>query len=110
MAQTLVDVRIVDREGRTLPNDEVGEVVVRGDTVMSGYWRNPAATASEFRGGYWQVRDTSTNGTFLKYDGVGWAPLGTRVSKVLLMGLWGASPSDVWLTGSAGQILRYQRK
>lgn len=53
------------------------------------------------------VLAVGTNGTFLKYDGVGWAPLGTRVSKVLLLGLWGASPSDVWAVGTAGTVVRY---
>jgi long-chain acyl-CoA synthetase len=33
-------------------NDEVGEVVVRGEPVMSGYWRNPAASASALRDGW----------------------------------------------------------
>ncbi len=52
VAQALVDVRIVDAQGRTLANDEVGEVVVRGDTVMSGYWGNPAASAAALRDGW----------------------------------------------------------
>jgi amino acid adenylation domain-containing protein len=42
-------VLILDEEGRTLPPGETGEIVVTGPHVMSGYWRNPQATARSFR-------------------------------------------------------------
>ncbi len=41
----LVQVGIMDGEGRLLPTGEVGEIVVRGSLVMMGYYQNPAATA-----------------------------------------------------------------
>jgi amino acid adenylation domain-containing protein len=40
-----VTVLILDDEGREVPRGEVGEVVVAGDNVMAGYWRQPEATA-----------------------------------------------------------------
>ncbi|MFG1466656.1 AMP-binding protein [Xanthobacter sp. DSM 24535] len=46
------EVRVVDAEGRDLPQGEVGEVVVRGDCVMEGYWNNPQGTASALREGW----------------------------------------------------------
>ncbi|HEX2543649.1 MAG TPA: AMP-binding protein [Ramlibacter sp.] len=49
VAQTPVEVRVTDAEGRDLPLGEVGEVLVRGDTVMAGYWRDPAATEAALR-------------------------------------------------------------
>ncbi|MCE3269613.1 MAG: AMP-dependent synthetase [Ramlibacter sp.] len=52
LAQTPVEVRVADTEGRTLPLGEVGEVLVRGDTVMAGYWRDPEATAAAVREGW----------------------------------------------------------
>jgi len=41
-----VTVLILDDEGREVPRGELGEVVVAGDNVMAGYWRQPEATAS----------------------------------------------------------------
>jgi long-chain acyl-CoA synthetase len=52
VAQTPVEVRVANEQGEPLPPGEVGEVLVRGDTVMAGYWRNPQATAQALRGGW----------------------------------------------------------
>jgi acyl-CoA synthetase (AMP-forming)/AMP-acid ligase II len=48
-----VELRIVDREGRDLPDGEVGELWARGPNVMKGYYRDPEATAAALRGGGW---------------------------------------------------------
>ena len=52
VAQTPVRIRIADGAGRELPAGEIGEVLVQGDSVMAGYWRNPAATAAAIRDGW----------------------------------------------------------
>ena len=52
VAQTPVRVRVADGAGRELPTGEIGEVLVKGDSVMAGYWRNPEATASAIRDGW----------------------------------------------------------
>ncbi|HYC41988.1 MAG TPA: AMP-binding protein [Noviherbaspirillum sp.] len=52
VAQTPVQVRVIDEEGKDLPVGEVGEVVVKGDSVMAGYWRNEVATAAAIRNGW----------------------------------------------------------
>ncbi|MGB9302507.1 MAG: AMP-binding protein, partial [Mycobacterium sp.] len=52
-----VEVRIVDPEGREVPRGEVGEVVVRGDNVMLGYWNRPDDTAAAVRNGWMHTGD-----------------------------------------------------
>lgn len=52
LAQTPVQVRIANAQGEPLPTGEVGEVLVKGDTVMAGYWRNVEATQAAIRNGW----------------------------------------------------------
>jgi long-chain acyl-CoA synthetase len=52
VAQTPVQVRVADAEGRSLSTGEVGEVLIKGDSVMAGYWMNPEASAAAVRDGW----------------------------------------------------------
>ncbi len=52
VAQSCVEVTVRGADGRELPRGEAGEVCVRGEVVMAGYWRNPGATASAIRDGW----------------------------------------------------------
>jgi fatty-acyl-CoA synthase len=56
------EIRVVTPDGRDLKPDglEVGEVVVRGDVVMEGYWRQPEATANVIRDGWFHTGDLAT--------------------------------------------------
>lgn len=60
VAMVMADpVRIVDEEGRDVPRDGMtqGEVVMRGNDVMKGYFHDPEATATAFRGGWFHSGD-----------------------------------------------------
>jgi acyl-CoA synthetase (AMP-forming)/AMP-acid ligase II len=52
IVRTGVEVCITDDRGKPLPPGEVGEITVRGDVVMRGYWNNPEATARALRDGW----------------------------------------------------------
>jgi acyl-CoA synthetase (AMP-forming)/AMP-acid ligase II len=52
-----VEVRLLGDDGRDVPPGEDGEICVRGDVVMQGYWRNPAATEKTLRGGWLHTGD-----------------------------------------------------
>jgi acyl-CoA synthetase (AMP-forming)/AMP-acid ligase II len=47
------EVRIVSPDGRDLPVESPGELLIRGECLFSGYWRDPAGTAAAFADGGW---------------------------------------------------------
>ncbi|OZF07838.1 AMP-dependent synthetase [Rhodococcus sp. 15-1154-1] len=50
-------IRIVDSDGNPVPAGCVGEITVRGELVMAGYWNNPVATADTVRNGWLHTGD-----------------------------------------------------
>jgi acyl-CoA synthetase (AMP-forming)/AMP-acid ligase II len=55
--RTDVEIRVIDEQGAELPPGERGEVVVRGDVVMAGYWDNPEATSAALSDGWLRTGD-----------------------------------------------------
>jgi fatty-acyl-CoA synthase len=52
-----LEVQIWDDDGRPMPPDALGEIVLRGPKVFKGYWKDPEATAAAFRGGWFHTGD-----------------------------------------------------
>ena len=52
-----IELKICDADGKELPTGELGEIVVKGENVMAGYWKNPVSTAETVRDGYLYTGD-----------------------------------------------------
>jgi acyl-CoA synthetase (AMP-forming)/AMP-acid ligase II len=87
--RTDVEVRVVDDDDRELGPDEVGEVVVRGDVVMSGYWDQPNATAETLRGGWLHTGDVGS------FDADGYLTLRDRSKDLIISGGMNVYPREV---------------
>jgi acyl-CoA synthetase (AMP-forming)/AMP-acid ligase II len=56
-ASLMTEVRVVDEQGIEVPRGVVGEVVVRGPTVMLGYWNKPKETEAALHDGWMHTGD-----------------------------------------------------
>ena len=52
-----LEIKILDDEGKELPVGEKGEIVIRGENVMAGYWKNPESSADTVRNGWLHTGD-----------------------------------------------------
>lgn len=52
-----LDLKICDADGKELPCGGKGEIVIRGENVMAGYWKNPVSTAETIRNGWLYTGD-----------------------------------------------------
>jgi fatty-acyl-CoA synthase len=83
------DVAIMAPGGRLLPTGEVGEVVARGDLLMSGYWRLPGLTAETLVDGWLHTGDRGL------IDERGYLYLKDRLKDMVITGGFNVYPVDV---------------
>lgn len=88
-AQAMVEVRICDEAGTELPVGEVGEICVRSELVMAGYWRDPEATAKTIRNGWLQTGDVG------RLDADGYLSLLDRSKDMVISGGTNIYPREV---------------
>ena len=87
--RTDVEVRVVDGDDRELPAGEPGEIVVRGQVVMAGYWEQPEATAETLRGGWLHTGDVGS------FDDDGFLTLRDRSKDLIISGGMNIYPREV---------------
>jgi long-chain acyl-CoA synthetase len=88
-AFTGVEVRVAGDDDHPLVAGEVGEILVRGDPVMAGYWDNPEASAETLRGGWLHTGDMGA------MDGDGYLSLKDRSKDVIITGGSNVYPREV---------------
>jgi long-chain acyl-CoA synthetase len=84
-----VEVRVGDAEDRALPEGEIGEVLVRSEIVMKGYWRNATASAETLRGGWLHTGDMGA------FDAEGFLTLKDRSKDLIISGGSNIYPREV---------------
>ena len=89
VAQSGVEVRTVDEEGRDVGTDVVGEVLVRGDVVMGGYWQDREASTETLHGGWLHTGDMGV------LDEDGFLTLKDRSKDVIISGGSNIYPREV---------------
>ncbi len=88
-AQTNCDVRLVDADGAPVLPGDTGEIVVRSDWVMSGYFEAPDATADALRDGWYQTGDLAIA------DDEGYLYICGRLKEVIRSGGESIFPSEL---------------
>lgn len=88
-AQSMVSLRVAGPDGAALPPGETGEVLVRGSSVMAGYWRRPDATAAAIRDGWLWTGDLGS------LDEDGFLTLKDRSKDVIISGGSNIYPREV---------------
>ena len=88
-ARSGVDVAVLRADGSKAGIGEIGEIACRGDVVMSGYWRNPEATASTLQNGWLHTGDMGS------FDERGLLTLRDRSKDVVISGGSNIYPREV---------------
>ena len=83
------DVRIVDPQGNDLPPGEIGEVLLRGGQMMSGYWNMPEASREALMDGWLRTGDAGV------LDEEGYLFLRDRVKDMIISGAENIYPVEI---------------
>jgi long-chain acyl-CoA synthetase len=84
-----VEIKVADKDGETAKPGEIGEILIRSDKLMKGYWKNPEETAEAFKGGWFHTRDMGT------VDEDGYIYIMDRKSDMIISGGFNIYPREV---------------
>ena len=84
-----LDARVVDEDGRDVPQGQIGELWLRGPTVCAGYWNNPDATAATITDGWFHTGD------LVCVDGEGYYYIVDRKKDMYISGGENVYPTEV---------------
>jgi acyl-CoA synthetase (AMP-forming)/AMP-acid ligase II len=84
-----ITVAVLDENDQVLPDDQIGEVSLRGDVVMKGYWNKPEATAEAFKNSWYHTGDLG------KRDSDGFYYLLDRKKELIISGGANVYPREV---------------
>lgn len=85
----LIDVRVVDDEGRNVVPNERGELLIRAPSQFGGYWNNPEETAKALKGGWFHTGD------IVKCDEEGFFYIIGRKKRVVRSGSESIYPEEI---------------
>jgi fatty-acyl-CoA synthase len=87
--QPHVEARVVDRDGKTLPAGEQGELLIRGYLVMKGYWNDPERSAEAIRDGWLHTGDLAA------IDAKGYCQITGRSKDMVIRGGENVYPAEI---------------
>jgi long-chain acyl-CoA synthetase len=84
-----IEARIVNERGEEVAPGEAGEILIRGENVMKGYWRDPQATADVLKDGWFFTGDVA------KRDEDGFIYIVDRKKEMIISGGFNIYPREV---------------
>ena len=84
-----MEMRLVDDSGADVPGDDVGEIAIRGEGLMKGYWGRPEATAEAVPDGWFRTGDLA------RRDDDGYFSIVDRKKELIIRGGYNVYPREV---------------
>ena len=84
-----VELRLVDDDGKQVGGEDVGEIAIRGENVMKGYWQRPEATAEAMLDGWFRTGDLA------RVDDDGYYFIVDRKKELIIRGGYNVYPREI---------------